>query len=155
MYDTKAIVAAAHGYQFGDPLPNKFSGGEATMAPLLEGLGFDVTRPEATTRLPTWSHDELILALDAYLQRRGLGGWSKTTKEAIDLSAQLRGLTIFLHGIRENARFRNAAGVALKVSNFAAIDPANERVGMEHGSRRDQRIWDEWAHRPDELHQVA
>ncbi len=155
LYDTKPVVAAAHGYQFGDPLPNSFSGGEATMVPLLEGLGFDVTHPEQGTRLPTWSRDELILGLDAYLRRRGLGGWSKTTKEAIELSAELRGLVIFPDAIRENPRFRNAAGVALKVSNFAAIDPVNDRVGMEHGSRGDQSIWDEWAHRPDELHTVA
>ncbi|MDQ2838105.1 MAG: hypothetical protein M3Y89_11935 [Actinomycetota bacterium] len=35
LYDSKAIVAAAHGYQYGTPLPNNFSGGETTIARLL------------------------------------------------------------------------------------------------------------------------
>jgi 5-methylcytosine-specific restriction protein A len=91
LYDSKPIVAAAHGYQFGNPLANNFSGGDATIAKLLEGLGFVVTRPDAGERLPGWTRDELILALDAYLRRRGQGGWSKTTREAIDLSVVLRG----------------------------------------------------------------
>ncbi len=44
-YDSKAIVGAAHGYQFPHlgPLPaTRFSGGAATVQPLLEGLGFEV-----------------------------------------------------------------------------------------------------------------
>lgn len=45
-YDSKAVVAAAHGYQFGQSLiPSDFSGGEATVARRLEGLGFQVSRP--------------------------------------------------------------------------------------------------------------
>ena len=42
-YDSKAVVAAAHGYQFGTPLdPTQFSGGAATVVPKLRELGFDV-----------------------------------------------------------------------------------------------------------------
>jgi hypothetical protein len=44
-YDSKAIVGAAHGYQFPNegPLTScDFSGGEATVQPLLESLGFEV-----------------------------------------------------------------------------------------------------------------
>lgn len=42
-YDSKAIVGAAYGYQFGTPLgPQDFSGGQATVVPLLTGLGFKV-----------------------------------------------------------------------------------------------------------------
>ncbi len=44
-YDSKAIVGVAHGYQFPHlgPLPaTQFSGGAATVQPLLEGLGFEV-----------------------------------------------------------------------------------------------------------------
>ena len=45
LYDSKAIVGAAHGYQFPDAGPlryNDFSGGAATVQPLLERLGFCV-----------------------------------------------------------------------------------------------------------------
>lgn len=77
LYDSKPLIAAAHGYQHGDPLPNNFSGGERHAAQVLKALGFTVTAP--VERLPHWTRDELILALEAYLARRGQGGWSKTT----------------------------------------------------------------------------
>jgi hypothetical protein len=44
-YDSKAIVGAAHGYQFPDQGPLRardFSGGYATVQRLLESLGFTV-----------------------------------------------------------------------------------------------------------------
>lgn len=45
LYDSKAIAGAAHGYQTGTPLlASEFSGGDATVAPLLEALGFTVIR---------------------------------------------------------------------------------------------------------------
>ncbi len=50
-YDSKAIAAAAHGYQFGVPLdPAAFSGGKGTVQPKLEALGFEV-RDTARTAL--------------------------------------------------------------------------------------------------------
>ena len=43
MYDSKAIVGAAYGYQFGTPLtPYHFGGGDRTVRPLLESLGYRV-----------------------------------------------------------------------------------------------------------------
>jgi hypothetical protein len=45
MYDSKAIAGAAYGYQFPDRGPLKheqFSGGEQTVVPVLEQLGFKV-----------------------------------------------------------------------------------------------------------------
>ena len=47
LYDSKAIVGAAYGFQFpqAGPLnPDSFSGGESTVAALVERLGFAVTR---------------------------------------------------------------------------------------------------------------
>lgn len=50
MYDSKAIVGAAFGYQYPEqgPLrPDEFSGGKATVVRLLQSLGFDVVeRPQ-------------------------------------------------------------------------------------------------------------
>ena len=51
LYDSKAIVGVAHGFQHPNLGPLKasdFSGGEATVKRLLEELGFDVTGPQAT-----------------------------------------------------------------------------------------------------------
>ena len=45
-YDSKAIAGAAYGYQHGTALkPQEFSGGESTVAKVLEGLGFVIERP--------------------------------------------------------------------------------------------------------------
>jgi|GEM_PF-1224212 len=42
-YDSKAVLGAAHAYQFGIPLtPYDFSGGKHTVLPKLESLGFKV-----------------------------------------------------------------------------------------------------------------
>ena len=42
-YDSKAIVGAAYGHQFGEPLtPTDFCGGQATVVPKLTELGFRV-----------------------------------------------------------------------------------------------------------------
>jgi hypothetical protein len=46
-YDSKAIAGVAHGYQFphlGPLRSSEFSGGEATVARVLRGLGYTVTR---------------------------------------------------------------------------------------------------------------
>jgi hypothetical protein len=52
LYDSKAIVGAAHGYQHGTPLKSKeFSGGAATVVARLTALGFLVTVPPG----PKWS----------------------------------------------------------------------------------------------------
>jgi len=47
LYDSKAIVGAAHGYAFperGPLTPKDFCGGRTTVAALLDGLGFEVVR---------------------------------------------------------------------------------------------------------------
>lgn len=56
LYDSKAIVGVAHGYEYPSmgPLgPHDFSGGDATVKPKLEELGFRVKVlprfPEAST----------------------------------------------------------------------------------------------------------
>lgn len=47
VYDSKAIVGAAHGFQHGRPLRRgDFSGGATTVARRLRALGFDVRGPE-------------------------------------------------------------------------------------------------------------
>lgn len=46
-YDSKAIVGAAYGHQFGNPLaPSDFSAGQATVVPKLAELGFNVVAME-------------------------------------------------------------------------------------------------------------
>ena len=51
-YDSKALLAAAHGFQHPDegPLPNNFSGGQQTTS-RLRALGFTVTSPTSASRI--------------------------------------------------------------------------------------------------------
>ncbi len=140
-YDSKAIVGASHGYDRPDlgPLrPQDFTSGDATVARRLESLGFDVQRPP---RNPTWAEEELILALDLYL-RSGL--LDDTNQAVVDLSRVLNDLEI--HGERPDVdRFRNPNGVAMKLANFAAIDPNYHGRGLTRVGRRDVDVWDGYA----------
>jgi len=152
-YDSKAIAGAAHAYQHGVALASDdFHGGNRTVAARIEKLGFEVTRPDS---LPDWTMDELVLALDLYLRTRGKISYSPARQVVIHLSQELRSLKIFPAQIASNPLFRNASGVALKLHNFSSIDPSQPGKGMSHGGRGDQKAWEIWAHRPEELTQVA
>ena len=70
LYDSKAIVGAAHGFQYPDqgPLkPTDFSGGEGTVQPKLESLGFEVVGG-SSTRSRT-SDDTISKLLQQLLKR--------------------------------------------------------------------------------------
>ena len=125
-----------------------FTGGEATVARHLESLGFDVERPP---RNPPWAEEELILALDLYL-RAGL--LDDKDQAVIELSHDLNSLT--LHSERPDAvRFRNPNGVALKLANFAALDPNYLGRGMTRGGKRDAEVWERYASEEDALAEAA
>ena len=150
-YDSKAIVGAAHGFDLPDvgPLhPQDFTGGEATVARLLEALGFEVERPP---RNPPWAEEELILALDLYLCSGQLGD---SHPAVTNLSRVLNGLTI--QPERPDAvRFRNPNSVKLKLANFAAIDPNHAGRGMSRGGKGDAEVWQRYAADEDLLTDIA
>ena len=86
-------------------------------------------------RNPPWAEKELILALDLYL-REGL--LDNKDQAVIELSRDLNSLT--LHSERPDAaRFRNPNAVALKLANFAALDPNYDGRGMTRGGRGRRR----------------
>jgi 5-methylcytosine-specific restriction protein A len=91
-------------------------------------------------RNPTWAYDELILALDLYLE---IGPPDQRNPRVVELSNVLNALPI--HTVRPDIeRFRNPSSVALKLSNFAALDPEYPGVGMTRGGRRDAEVWDRY-----------
>ncbi len=101
-----------------------------------------------TTRNPPWAFDELILALDLYLRRGQLGPRDKEVRDVSDL---LNALPIHVDRPDE-ARFRNPNGVAMKLGNFASIDPSATGVGLRHGGReREQQTWNRFFAHQDEL----
>jgi 5-methylcytosine-specific restriction protein A len=147
LYDSKAIMGVAHGYEFpeeGPLIPAHFSGGEATVKRKLEALGFEVValdnQVSSGVRNPAWERDEVILALDLYV-RKGLV--DDTNSSVIELSELLNRLP--LHPFRPDPiRFRNPNGVHLKLANFAALDPSYHGRGMQHVGPRDREIWNEF-----------
>jgi 5-methylcytosine-specific restriction protein A len=151
-YDSKAICGAAHGFDRpvdGPLTAAEFSGGEATVKRKLEALGFEVASPATTG--PGWTEEERILALDLYL-RRGLVG--RSDREVIALSQELN-QRAFHPDAGTRANFRNPNGVALKLANFAALDPSYLGAGMSRHSAGDEQTWAEYAGDTDLLRQVV
>lgn len=104
----------------------------------------------ARSRKDAWLRDELILALDLY-KREGRNPSAAAVKELSDL---LRSIPIERE-LAADARFRNEAGVYLKVYNFVSIDPTAETTGMTRGGRGDLAAWEEFADDPVRLAAAA
>lgn len=152
-YDAKAILGAAHGFQFptvGPLTSADFHGGEAT-ARRLRTLGFIVTEPPSSN--PKWSRDELILALDLYMRHRPKLP-ADGHPEVVALSGLLNVLTreIKPHGA---TTFRNANGVAMKLQNFRRLDPEQSGKGLSAGSKDEKEVWTLFADHQDRLRATA
>ena len=141
--------------QSNDGLKVKRSAAVMAVLAMLPGVG-SAPRParlflgEAdplATPNPPWDPEERAAALELYL-RRGLV--PKTDPELIELSERLR-TRAQERGIERNTAFRNPAGVALKLANFAAMDPSHGGAGMSRSSRGDVETWDTFAGDRDEL----
>ena len=107
---------------------------------------------ERGKRNPPWSRDELILALDLYLRFRH----SPPGKD----SAEVAALSSFLgemgrvQGRTEDATFRNANGVYMKMMNFRRFDPEytdGGRVGLVRGNKDEEVVWNEFHDDPGAL----
>ena len=102
---------------------------------------------------PPWTRDEHIIALDFYLSHLpSIPG--KDSSEVQDLSKVLNNLNSFLdHQITE--KFRNPSGVYMKLMNFRRFDPAYTGVGLAHGNKDEEVVWNLYANKPDELAKLA
>ncbi len=98
-------------------------------------------------RNPPWSREELILALDLYFKT---GATDSRNPQVAELSAVLNRLSIASE-YPDPDRFRNPNGVAMKLANFAALDPSYPGVALERGGRLDATIWDEFAQDKERL----
>lgn len=147
-YDSKAICGAAHGFDRPDEGPlsaRAFSGGDATVARTLEGLGFEIERP--TSNRSGWTSEERALALDLYLRAGNVG---RDHPGVIALSEELN-LRGFHPDAGKRSNFRNANGVAMKLANFAALDPMFPGAGMQAYSVGDEETWELYARDTDLL----
>ena len=112
---------------------------ELTMASvaLLEARWNEQAR--AVTRNPSWSRDELILALDTYFQNNP-SHINKDNPAILELSATLNKLGDRL-GKKLSPDFRNANGTYMKLCNFLHLDPAYQGTGLSSVSAMDRAVW--------------
>lgn len=104
-------------------------------------------------RNPPWTRDELILALNLYFRVNPLKT-SEKNAEIVKVSALLNKLPI--HQERPDVeKFRNPAGVYMKLCNFLRLDPSYKGVGLKAGSRLDKVVWDQFAKDKENLRAIA
>lgn len=104
-------------------------------------------------RNPSWSREELILALELYF-RVPPSGVTETHPEIVRVSKELQRLSA--HADPADAtRFRNPNGVHMKMFNFMALDPSQGGRGLANGGRRDKEVWNEYQDDRSRLNQVA
>lgn len=105
---------------------------------------------EKKKRNPPWTREELILALDLYL-REGL--LDDRSPKVVELSETLKDLAFVQ--MEDPEVFRNPNGVAMKLANFAAVDPNYAGKGLQSGGRLDKAVFEEFHGRNLELIKAA
>ena len=93
-------------------------------------------------RNPKWHRDEIIFALNLYLDPYR-GYIDSRNPNIIELSNLLNMLPFF-EVKPDSEKFRNPNGVSLKMSNFLALDPKYHGRGMSSYSKLDKKIFDEF-----------
>ena len=108
-----------------------------------------------TMRNPTWSRDELILALDCYLRWDGNppSKGSDEIKQLSDILNQLNSDTD-----QQSETYRNPNGAYMKIMNFRRFDPVyvkQGKVGLSRGGKGEEEVWDYFQSRPGEPRKAA
>jgi 5-methylcytosine-specific restriction protein A len=107
-------------------------------------------------RNPSWSRDELILALDLYMKNPASPP-SKNSREVEETSELLILLSKKL-GMGYSGSYRNRNGVYMKMMNFRRFDPAfvsSGKVGLKSGNKKEATVWHDFAHDRERLSAVA
>jgi 5-methylcytosine-specific restriction enzyme A len=94
-------------------------------------------------RNPTWTRDELILALAVYFELDPLRMIPQEPK-IIELSNLLNELPIYDQRLH-NIKFRNPAGVSMKLRNLLRFDPTYPGSRLGRGGRLEEEVWNEFA----------
>lgn len=107
---------------------------------------------------PDWTRDELIVALNFYLQHRP-NPPGKSSKEIRELSANLNRLGKKLFSAEERAAtFRNENSVYMKLMNFRRLDPAYTtagRKGLVRGAKGEEEVWAEFSDNAAHCREIA
>jgi 5-methylcytosine-specific restriction enzyme A len=106
-------------------------------------------------RNPSWSRDELILALDLYVRFKG-NPPGKSNADVSELSELLNQMSA--HMAHDAAKFRNPNGVYMKVMNFRRFDPQyteQGKKGLQRGGKLELEVWNDFAGKAVELSEVV
>jgi len=117
---------------------------------------FPLEALEKIARNPSWSRDELILALDLYLKHRASPP-GKNSVEVDELSKFLNAMGQAL-GVGDKATYRNPNGVYMKMMNFRRFDPDytdSGKVGLTRGNKEEEFIWADFSNDLPRLAQVV
>lgn len=101
---------------------------------------------------PNWHRDELILALDLY-HKIPHGQINKANPLVVEISEVLNRLPI--HPEADTVKFRNPNGVAMKLSNFLAVDPDYPGAGLSSGGKLDKIVFQEFDQDRETLRRLA
>lgn len=94
------------------------------------------------TKNPKWNYNELILALELYMNYRPTPP-GKNSREVSQLSSLLR-LNALSDGLSVNKVFRNKNGVAMKLQNFRRFDKKFKGHGLRAGGALEKIIWEKY-----------
>ena len=98
---------------------------------------------------PTWTRDEIILAMDFYMDHfESIPG--KDSSEINDLSKLLNKFRN-KNGLHGDAKFRNNSGVYMKMMNLRGFDDRYTGSGLKASSKGDREVWDYFYDKPQEL----
>lgn len=112
-----------------------------------------MTMDNGVKKNPTWTRDELLLALDVYFE---LDPPQMIAREAkvVALSHLLNELPIH-DGRPQNIKFRNPTGVSMKLRNFLRFDANYQGRGLMRGNKLEEAIWKEFAQDRTRLRKTA
>lgn len=106
-----------------------------------------------SSRNPSWSRDELILALNLYLRIKPHTP-APTLPEVIALSRELRAIA-HRSGTRPSRNFRSTASVVMKLMNFRSLDDDYAGAGLSGAGHGDHLVWTELSGDAVRLHSLA
>ncbi len=106
-----------------------------------------------STRNPSWTRDELLIALDYYLDNSE-DYFPPTGNGVLDLTRRISQVAKAL-GLTGSNTLRNANGVSMKLLNFRAHDPNFATKGLSRGNKLEEVVWSEYADQPLVLKKVV
>jgi len=106
-----------------------------------------------TKKNPSWTRDELIMALDLYM-RYNPSRIAKNHPEIITLSKVLKALPLHKN-IADRKSFRNPNSVYMKLQTFMRCDPRIKTTGLTHVNKLERTIWQEFSQDLETLNKIA